>query len=541
MARNVDIPVRTLGSVGIITDRPPHELPANVFTNANNARFNHGHIERIGGYVDIMADNTEQPKGNIHFKNEWQWGSTNSLWSYQPAGIPTSHQVRYTTTDDLLDFDKWRFTKFSGVLIASHTNTDPVYWNGVTPGAAAYNVLPDWGNSGAGNVTWRTKVMRGYKNQLIALNMTEDGVEYPLRVRFSDIAQPNVPPDEWNATSTTNSAGFIDLSNATSEIVDGYVLGDNFIIYTKNEVYMMSYVGGNEIYTVRQLFNDGGALQTGCVTWFNNTHLVVTADDVYVHDASTKFSVISDRIKESFFDEVRAFEYDLVDNYQPNIEVLTNKAKNEIWIFYTTDLNAGEMRAYYSKAAIWNYDDNTWTYTDIPNMTDVAIGVIPIEEIQRWDNTDPSITWDNVGPQSWNAGGQDIEERAMIGGGLNGFSALDQRLEASTTIVPFFLERLKIDLDEEIPQYNVSLRKSLKTMFPQFQGSGLVSIRIGVSDTPQENPNWQAAQTYNLDTDYKLDMRATGRYLSLRIESLDDQDWKFENYMWRLGGFVQNR
>ena len=539
-----DLTIRNIGAIGIITDIPPHELPANAWTSAQNCRFRDKRVERIGGNTDVMPDHPEEPKGMTFFKDTWHWGGDLKLYEYLPGN---GHAIRYTDTNLLSDRERWTFTEFSGVLIASHPNTDPVYWNGVTASASAYEVLPGWGEHEGGTVTWRTKKIRTFKNQLIALNMQEDGVDYPQRIRFSDIAQPNVPPDEWE-TKTTNSAGFIDLSNATSEIIDGYVLGNSFIIYTKHEVYVMDFIGGNEVYSVRQVFNDGGVLMEGCIASFNNNHLVVAADDIYVHNGSTKQSVIDGKIKDKLFASVAAIEFQIAGAYKPRIEAVTYKALNEIWIFFTTSPETdGSQRAYFKQAAIWNYQTGAWSYTQVPDLIDLTISGLPIDDVLRWNNADtwdpekPNMTWDNSSPLIWDFGGKDIEQKILIGCGKTGFIALDQNVSGATRNIPFSLERRKIDLDEEMPHIPFRIQKTLLSIYPEFQGSGRVSIAVGYSYTPNEDPTWGAPVEFDIETDVKADFRVTGRYFSVRITSLDDSDWDFEGWLWRVGGMTQQR
>ena len=54
-----NLPIRGLGSVGVVTDVDPYNLPINAFTRAKNVRFNEGSVQRgpiMRGVADISFD-----------------------------------------------------------------------------------------------------------------------------------------------------------------------------------------------------------------------------------------------------------------------------------------------------------------------------------------------------------------------------------------------------------------------------------------------------------------------------------------------------
>ena len=46
-----------------------------------------------------------------------------------------------------------------------------------------------------------------------------------------------------------------------------------------------------------------------------------------------------------------------------------------------------------------------------------------------------------------------------------------------------------------------------------------MTTRVGVSDSPQQGVQWIAERSYNIESDHKIDVRASGRYLALRFQS----------------------
>jgi hypothetical protein len=51
--------------------------------------------------------------------------------------------------------------------------------------------------------------------------MVEGASNFPTRVRFSNLVTANSVPDSWDETDTTRSAGFNDLVQIKTEILDG--------------------------------------------------------------------------------------------------------------------------------------------------------------------------------------------------------------------------------------------------------------------------------------------------------------------------------
>ena len=71
------------------------------------------------------------------------------------------------------------------------------------------------------------------------MNIAQSSTIHPNRIRFSNITTANNYPDSWDASDTTKSAGFIDLVEMNTPIVDGAVLGNDFYVYSSEDVYRL--------------------------------------------------------------------------------------------------------------------------------------------------------------------------------------------------------------------------------------------------------------------------------------------------------------
>ena len=99
----------------------------------------------------------------------------------------------------------------------------------------------------------------------------------------------------------TNSAGFNDLVQMKTPIVDGATLGSNFLVYSQDQVWMMEFVGGAFIFNFRKLFDDSGVINQNCIQEIEGKHYVFDRDDIYVTDGNTRQSICDGRVRDYIF------------------------------------------------------------------------------------------------------------------------------------------------------------------------------------------------------------------------------------------------
>lgn len=100
---------------------------------------------------------------------------------------------------------------------------------------------------------------------------------------------------------------------------------------------------------------------------------------------------------------------------------------------------------------------------------------------------------------------------------------------AAGSTINAFLEATKIDLDQVLGKATNNI-KQINGIMPQIEGQGTVNVSVGVSNAPQDGVTWQSTTSYNIESDHKIDVRSSGRYFALRIESTSASDY------WRLTG-----
>jgi len=97
---------------------------------------------------------------------------------------------------------------------------------------------------------------------------------------------------------------------------------------------------------------------------------------------------------------------------------------------------------------------------------------------------------------------------------------------------PIFLERVGLDLDEaglNANQYVVVTR-----IYPQIDtdntSSYLMTFETGASDIPRDAPTYTSTASFNISTDYKIDTRSAGRYLSYKVTMPTLTDFQFSGF-----------
>jgi hypothetical protein len=341
---------------------------------------------------------------------------------------------------------------------------------------------------------------------------------YPFTVRWSDEYDPAGVPGSYDITSTTNLSGENVLSGQSGELVDQLTLNDANIIYAERGVYAMTFIGAPLVFAFREVFNDDGIINRGAVAGFFGQHLVVGQNDIYVHDGNNKRSIVDKRVRRQFFAELRDTR---------SVFCQTIPDRSEVWICYADDDSSDSQTA--NRALVYNWAQDAFTFIDLPNVRALTLA----------DKMDTSGDWDNS-PVTW-AQSSDYWSNASIttqGQNIKVFGAgyLDDKVYqhndtygADGSALDAYVEASKLDLDA-ITGGSTSTIKQINQILPQIEGSGSLTIKVGVSESPQQGVQWIAERDYNIESDHKIDVRASGRYLALRFESASSEDW------WKVTG-----
>ena len=516
-----NLPIRGLGSVGVVTDVDPYNLPPNAYTRAKNVRFTEGKVTRGPIFRGVS--------GALSFTPKFSYGIT-ALVGYDTVLVVDDTFDIYELSNGTLTQRYNSSLSASASSVTATTLADVVYVNRADsapvsrgPTATSFSTLANWPSG------YRTTVLRSYGDFLLALGTVEAGVGYPNRVRFSDPVVANSVPTTWDETDLTNSAGFNDLVQMKTPIVDGATLGPNFLVYSQDQVWMMEFVGGTFIFNFRKVFDDAGVINQNCITEVEGKHYVFDRDDIYVTDGNSRQSICDGR--------VRDYIYSGLDNSKTNTcFVFHNSDLEELYFCYHT----GDDMAVYAdgdacnRAAVYNYKSDTWTFQDLPNVVSSARS--NVDSVETYASA--TQTYDNVGG-SYHDQESPYEQHNLVvskaGGGVSSSKvygvdlidrgSLSQSVDTTVT-TPFLLERVGLDLDDiGIPLVGYKVITRLYPQLSTVNSDGAFDFTFGAADTPNATPNYGVEVSFNALTDYKVDTRMSGRYLSYKLTSDTAKDF----------------
>ena len=281
--------VKQPGSVGLIfnTDRLPYDLPPQGWTTAHNVRFYNDDAMSARGWLKRadIGERCKQLDYNAGLNgNYWIAFGTNRIFTIQDAFVVTQVATGF-------DSDEWHTHNFQGIPIGSNESQLPKcqYLAGIAPDALTpFVTFPGW------PATDICKLVVGYRNFVVALNITEDGDNFPTKIRWSDAAAPGEMPSSWDVADPTTLAGEIVLPAHTGPIVAADVLRDDVIIYTVKSAFRLSYVGGSSVMRVREIPAGPGAFGPHSVLPVKGSHVVMTHDDMVIFDGNQSQSIVQD-------------------------------------------------------------------------------------------------------------------------------------------------------------------------------------------------------------------------------------------------------
>lgn len=512
------VPLRNIGAGGLVPDQQPYDLDLTQFSAGNNVQFSAGRIGKTLGYTEAASlafQPTHVAAWFVDGGNTVVIGANNNLYRYNGTTVTDVTASAYVS--GYANSPRWQMNQIGTSFLANNGSDKPQY---MAADGTRFADIANWPS------TVRTNALRPYSSFLVMCGYTDGSTEYPYTVRWSDEFDPTGAPSSYDITSTTNLAGENVLGGRYGKLLDCLPLAGVNIVYAERGAYAMSFIGAPLVFAFRELFDDDGVINRGAVCVFDNRHFVVGRNDIYVHDGSAKQSVADKRVKEAFYSE-------LADTR--SVFVLTEPVKSEVWVCFANKSAANLETA--NRAFVWNWTNNAWTFRDLPNVRALAIGPAiggggtGDGGTAQWDSLD--VTWDSWSSLWSDLGAETVARNTRVFGAGHGGSKLYAHNETYGAVgvgYTSFLEAAKIDLDQVLQR---ATRNSLQIMqiIPQVHGTGTLTFKVGSSTTPQGPITWKTTKNFNIESDYKVDTRVTGRYLAIRVESVG------ANGYWDIGGF----
>lgn len=480
-------------------------------------------------------------------------GKSIKLTALRKGEINITCSVSQMTQRDYDAFDDypWYHAVISNCVVATtHYETPQVkefeseYFTDL-PGWGEQTVVDNDGNPSVKKFNWKCERVRSFNNRLFALNMRESNASgvttnYPLRLRWSNFANENKAPTLWddfaydrlvtsdlasNIVGQTEAlengyAGYIDLADSNGSLIDILPLKDYLFVYTEFETYIGSPTNNTyQPLMFKKLFNDSGILAPECVVEVEGSHFVVTQNDVILHNGATKKSIASNRVKNMLINEIC-----LVNPLATRVHL--HQDKKEVWILY---VGPGEPKESYActKAAVWNYEFDTWSFRTIPYAQ--CIGLVDPPVLERgpiWADFQ-EISWDDPSIKElvWRKDATNFRQRiTIVGSFLRGFYQVDvgsldyfyDRLNDTVIEKPLEmrLERTGIDFDNVTNEWN---QKHVNRFRPQTTGSGTYTFEAGGSQFSNEYGHPHTSKTYTIGIDRHVSVRLNHPYLFYNV------------------------
>lgn len=492
---------------GFVPDQVDYNLPEGVFSDVRNVRFRDSSAEKCKGNSAVMGSLSVTA---IWAKPIQDSMATTNYWVYANEAIVystdgTTHtQISTASYNCPVDIG-YTGGAFHGYMILNDTVFVPQRWD-----ANIANKVRDLDNWPASTFC---KVIRSFGDFLIALRVTQGGAYNPRLLRWSDIAAFGALPPSWDYTDPTNSAGITELGETPGDIVDCLKLRDANIVYKTDSTYLMSPIGGVDVFSFRQLFSQAGMLTENCAASSGTYHLVLTDSDVILHDGNTAQSIADKRTRRWLFNAINTSRYKrcfVVYNYREReFRICFPESGNDFPNLALCYMESGEFYVRELGSGIAHGEDG------IVNSSETTFANVV--------GTFSSITGD-FGDQSISPFQRHLV--SWVGGAKRAFQEETGETFNGTTMSAW-VERSNMGLTRDLAKI-----KRVKRIYPKITGTAgdTLQVYVGARSSPDSAVTYSGPFNFTIGTDYKIDCRVSGRWISLKFVTA-------LTHTWRLFGF----
>lgn len=516
------IPVNDVGQFGVVKDRPPHLLPLNAWSDGLNVRARDGFVEKFTGEQAVLGTPQVAPYGLFPVSSGGE-----VIWVY--AGLTDVYCVKdrvhteisrttggdYTATINT----PWTATNLQGVFIINNENDAPQMWTPIAPGTALV-ALSNWTS------THRCKVMRAFRQYLVAVNITKGATEYPQMVKWSHGAAAGAVPSSWDETDATKDAGEYDLADSPGQCMDALPLRDIMAIYKEDAIWGMQYVGGVKVMRFFRLFDGVGVASQRCVAEYTfGQHVVLGKNDIFVHDGQNRRSILDAKLRRSFYKDVNPSAF-------ARSFVAVNEPAREVWFCVATG-----SATWPDKALVWNWLDNTLMFRELDSISAAALGALPGYNPRITEDAMYRITEDGS-PRVLESGVEWLfnplaSGLVLVRPSSAAFLQADDTDAFSGVAMTAYLERTGMGIPFRAGQPpDTSSMKFMTALWPRITGTagGVVKVYVGSQMEPEGDVTWASPVNFVIGTTKQVPVRVSGRTFALKFESTTDLAWCLEGF-----------
>ena len=253
-------------------------------------------------------------------------------------------------------------------------------------------------------------------------------------------------------------------------------------------------------------------MNRNCIADIDGYHVVLTNNDVIIHDGTTSSSILDKLTRRWLFQNID------VDNADKCF-VFMNPFFNEVYICFP---KIGSSSC--DSAIVYNYKDKTVSTRELPNATHASYGPVDNGLVASWQQD--SAPWDSD-LSLWN--GPDFvpnASRCILGSADTKLYMLDASSSFDGVIPSAYLERrgLSLDFPEQI--------KLVRGIRPRITGSvgNTVLIQIGGQSDPFTEPVWSDVMTHTIGSTIVNDCLVSGRYIAVKLATGTAFQWRLDSY-----------
>jgi hypothetical protein len=512
---------------GINKDLSPYELPMEVWSDGLNIDFRRHRTSKAAGWANTFTATLGTPPAfHIYFTDNidtyWAYASETEIWKTQG----TTTELLGSGYNASREF-RWNGCNFNSLIVMNNALDHPQV---LEPDNKDSMIdLPNWGyplidppigEADIWDTASRCKVIRPYKNYLMAMDCSDqNGTRYPSMIRWSSPAILGDVPPSWDPGLVGEQAGLYTLADSPGRIVDGQTLGDYFLIYKTDAVWISQFIGGDFIFSFRKLFGDeAGCLGTNCVAEYDGKHFILSTTGAYVHNGATKEDIMDPWIKDEFFGKVA--EERILET-----KVVADHDNKEIWVYYTTaEAYADNVDVYANRAVIWNREIKERTIRYKTNKSHIAQGIIETTGLVTDDCDTYTESWDSD-VTIWNSDSPlnpTLRNLLLADYAASEFYVYESDIKVEGEEVLGWVQRIGMDFGDD------RMFKYVTRIVPHVLGQNPITVKVFVEDSQTGVPTQVHSTEFDPRVDHDIDCHAVGRYIGVQFEGINA--WTLTGY-----------
>jgi hypothetical protein len=200
---------------------------------------------------------------------------------------------------------------------------------------------------------------------------------------------------------------------------------------------------------------------------------------------------------------------------------LLDRRNKEVWVCFPSSGGVCDL------ALIWNWNYNTWTIRDLPNVqTGASSTSSPTYFQDLWDYGD-ALQWNEEDVQHWAlaSGATSLAAEAIIMSppDTTGILLVDDSVLFNAATITGTVEKTSCDFiglaQDGKPASDFNQWKLVLAIHPMVDAldGTVLAVAVGSQDNPRDTPTWGSSQNFIVGTDQKLDFYVTGKHYAIRF------------------------